>query len=117
VRDGGGRLLPHFVVVANGAIDPDTVRAGNEAVLRARFEDTAFFHRADLATPLPDMWQRLGKLTFTDKLGSMSDRADRIAALGLDLAADIDLNPDDEATLRRAAELVKFDLGSATTRT
>ena len=38
-----GRLLPHFVAVANGACDEDVVRAGNEAVLRARFEDAAFF--------------------------------------------------------------------------
>ena len=29
------------------------VRAGNEAVLRARYEDAAFFYRADRQTPLP----------------------------------------------------------------
>ena len=34
-----GALLNSFVTVANGACDADTVRRGNEAVLRARFQD------------------------------------------------------------------------------
>ena len=54
VREGGadGRLLPHFLAVANGPVSPDLVRAGNEAVLRARFEDARFFYRGDLRKPL-----------------------------------------------------------------
>jgi glycyl-tRNA synthetase len=110
VRDAAGRLLPHFVAVANGSVDEATVRAGNEAVLRARFEDAAFFYRADLGTPIARMRERLDKLTFTDKLGSMGERAGRVAALAAELAGAV---PDlDAATLRRAGELVKFDLGS-----
>ena len=80
--------------------------AGDEAVLRARYEDAAFFYRADRDTPLAGMRARLSRLTFTDRLGSMADRADRIAALAHDLA------PEPSATLDRAGELVKFDLGS-----
>ena len=49
VRDADGALLPMFVAVANGAVDVELVRAGNEAVLRARYEDAAFFYRADRA--------------------------------------------------------------------
>src|SRR5262249_28584722 len=30
VRDGEGKLQPHFVAVANGSVDEDVVRAGNE---------------------------------------------------------------------------------------
>ena len=112
VRAAGGQLLPYFVAIANGAIDADTVRAGNEAVLRARFEDAAFFHRADLETPLADMRARLSRLTFTDRLGSMRDRADRIAGLALALAAEVPFTAAETATLHRSAELVKFDLGS-----
>lgn len=109
VRDADGALLPMFVTVANGPVDVELVRAGNEAVLRARYEDAAFFYRADLATPLPDMRERLTRLTFTDKLGSMADRASRIAALARTLAAGLGL---DSPVLDRAAGLVKFDLGS-----
>jgi glycyl-tRNA synthetase len=110
VRDQSGPLLPHFVVLANGHIDTDIVRAGNEAVLRARFEDAAFFHRADLETPIATMRERLSRLTFTDKLGSIHDRAKRIAALAKAIAHHV--SDVDDGVLDRAAELVKFDLGS-----
>ena len=49
--DGSGALQPCFVTIANGPVDVAKVRAGNEAVLRARYEDAAFFHRADLKDP------------------------------------------------------------------
>ncbi|ACU34994.1 glycine--tRNA ligase [Actinosynnema pretiosum subsp. pretiosum] len=104
-----GSLLPHFVAVANGEVDEDLVRAGNEAVLRARYEDAAFFWRADLRTPLETMKGGLDKLTFADKLGSMSDRSARIAALAERLAEVVGAG---DETLRRAGELAKFDLGS-----
>ncbi|GIF04149.1 glycine--tRNA ligase [Actinoplanes siamensis] len=109
VRDEDGKLLPMFVTVANGPVDVELVRAGNEAVLRARYEDARFFYRADLDTPLAEMRARLSRLTFTDKLGSMADRAGRIGALARQLADRLGLG---SATLDRAAELVKFDLGS-----
>jgi glycyl-tRNA synthetase len=112
VRDESGRLLPRFVAVANGSIDEEAVRAGNEAVLRARFEDAAFFYRADLKTPLPVMRERLGRLTFTEKLGSMLERAGRVAALAGELARGVDLAPSEQEALARAGELVKSDLGS-----
>ncbi len=48
-------LLPRFVTVANGSVDPAVVAAGNEAVLRARFEDATFFYREDLKLKLEDM--------------------------------------------------------------
>jgi glycyl-tRNA synthetase len=106
VREADGTLLPMFVTVANGPVDVELVRAGNESVLRARYEDAAFFYRADRRTPLATMRDKLQRLTFTDKLGSMADRATRIAAL----ATSFTQTP--SPTLRRAAELVKFDLGS-----
>jgi glycyl-tRNA synthetase len=109
VRDAQGALLPMFVTVANGPVDVELVRAGNEAVLRARYEDAAFFYRADRQTPLPAMRDRLARLTFTDRLGSMADRAARIGGLATSLAAQLDTS---SATLDRAAQLVKFDLGS-----
>jgi glycyl-tRNA synthetase len=109
VRDADGALLPMFVTVANGPVDVELVGQGNEAVLRARYEDAAFFYRADREVPLDAMRARLQRLTFTDKLGSMADRATRIDALARSLAADLSLS---SATLDRAAELVKFDLGS-----
>ncbi len=90
------------------------VRAGNEAVLRARYEDAAFFYRADLRDAARARcatgWR---DLTFTDRLGSMADRADRIAAIAAALAG---AGRADRRRPRppcdRAGELAKFDLGS-----
>jgi glycyl-tRNA synthetase len=112
VRDADGKLLPHFVAVANGSVDEDLVRGGNEAVLRARYEDAAFFWRADLETSLEDMKSELNKLAFEERLGSMADRAGRIGRIALALADVVELSEDDLTTLKRAAELAKFDLGS-----
>ncbi|OIV38690.1 glycine--tRNA ligase subunit alpha/beta [Mangrovactinospora gilvigrisea] len=112
VLDASDRLLPNFVAVANGRCDEDRVRAGNEAVLRARYEDAAFFWNADLKTPLLEMKAKLGLLTFERRLGSMADRAGRIAHLADRLAAAAGLGEADRRTVQRAGELAKFDLGS-----
>ncbi|MFC4071256.1 glycine--tRNA ligase [Actinoplanes subglobosus] len=109
VRDEDGALLPMFVTVANGPVDVELVRAGNEAVLRARYEDAAFFYRADREKPLAEMKAHLDRLTFTDRLGSMADRARRIEALALSIAERLGIG---SPVLKRAAELLKFDLGS-----
>lgn len=108
----GDRLTPYFVTFANGACDDDVVRAGNEAVLRARYEDAAFFWRADLKVSPEEFHRRLDRLTFEDRLGTVADRAGRIAALALDLAGRAGLAMDAVATVRRAGELAKFDLAS-----
>ncbi|ABD10653.1 glycyl-tRNA synthetase, beta subunit [Frankia casuarinae] len=112
VRDAAGRLLPSFVAVADGKVDQALVRAGNEDVIRARFTDAAFFYDADITVPLETFRAELAKLTFEQRLGSVADRADRIAALARDLAEEIDLGEDDRATLDRAAALAKFDLAT-----
>ncbi|HEX5119040.1 MAG TPA: glycine--tRNA ligase [Pseudonocardiaceae bacterium] len=106
VRDERGALLPYFVTAANGSCEADVVRAGNEAVLRARYEDAAFFWRADLRTDPAVMKAGLTKLAFAEGLGSMADRADRIAGAALALSSA------ESATLAGAAALAKFDLGS-----
>ncbi|WP_235926248.1 glycine--tRNA ligase [Actinokineospora pegani] len=109
---GESGLLPHFVAVANGDCEPDLVRAGNEAVLRARYEDAAFFWRADLQVAPAKHREGLVKLTFEERLGSVADRADRIAAVAGVLAAQAGLAGDDLTTVTRAGELAKFDLAS-----
>jgi glycyl-tRNA synthetase len=112
VRDRDGALLPHFVTMANGECDHAAVRAGNEAVLRARYEDAAFFYEHDLRLAPADMRQGLAKLTFEERLGAMADRAARIRAIAAELALQVDLDEAERAVLLRAGELAKFDLGS-----
>ncbi|MFE5034942.1 glycine--tRNA ligase [Streptomyces sp. NPDC056683] len=112
VVDAEGRMLPYFVAVADGSCDRDVVRHGNEAVLRARYEDASFFWRADLETPLNEMRERTRLLTFEKRLGSMADRAERISAVARQLAEALGVAGTDREVLDRAADLTKFDLGS-----
>ncbi|HEX6197502.1 MAG TPA: glycine--tRNA ligase [Jiangellaceae bacterium] len=113
VRTPSGELLPYFIAVANGSCEEEKVRAGNEAVLRARYEDAAFFWRADLENAPLTHKVGLDKLTFEERLGSMGERAERIAALAGTLAEQVSLDDDQQATLDRAAELAKFDLATS----
>ena len=113
VRDASGTLMPYFVTMANGAIDEDVVRKGNESVLRARYEDAAFFWNADREIPLDDFRARIDTLTFENRLGSFAQRADRIRDVSAKLASSVELSGDEQATLSRAGALAKFDLSTA----
>ncbi|WP_446665156.1 glycine--tRNA ligase [Flexivirga sp. B27] len=112
VRDAQGALMPYFVTVANGDCDDELVKLGNETVLRARYEDAAFFYDADLKVPLADLRSGIDKLTFENRLGSVAERADRINDVAREIASAVTLSADEQLTLERAGELAKFDLSS-----
>lgn len=113
VRDADGRLMNAFVTMANGLCDDDVVRAGNESVLRARYEDALFFWNADLeTTAVDDFVPGLDKLTFENRLGSVGQRARRIADVAAALGDEIGLDAAQRETLTRAGQLAKFDLAT-----
>ena len=109
---GAAGLLPFFITFANGACDVPTVAAGNEAVLRARFEDALFFWQADSTVALDTFKAGLGKLAFEKTLGSVAQRSTRIALSAKALAGSVRLTDDQATVLHRAADLAKFDLAS-----
>jgi glycyl-tRNA synthetase len=113
VRTADGALMPRFVSIANGTIDVDAVRAGNEAVLRARYADAAFFFDRDRERPLAKHRAGLAKLTFEENVGSMLDRSERIARLAAVLAVELSLDDEESETLERAAHLAKADLATS----
>lgn len=109
-EDSHGRLAPVFVLVSN--LNPDDGGAaiihGNERVLRARLADAKFFWDTDRQTRLDARLGRLGDILFQAKLGTVAEKAGRIAALARQLAAHI---PDaDPALAERAGLLAKADL-------
>lgn len=108
----GGDLTNAFVTVANGAVDVDVTRAGNEAVLRARFEDAAFFYDDDLKRPLAEAVPRLAGTLFHRELGSMLDKSRREVALVGPLAELLGL-PEARGAAEQAAGLAKADLATA----
>lgn len=116
VQDGrpDAALLPYFITIRNGdEQDLDTVRQGNEDVIRARFADASYFVRADQQRSLEDYLPDLEMLTFQKKLGSMLDKTARIGGLVDELADMLGLSPEGLETARRAARLCKADLATS----
>jgi glycyl-tRNA synthetase len=114
VDQGSGALLPHFIAVRNGNEQHlDEVRAGNEAVLRARFADAAYFFRHDIEKPLDAYLPKLETLTFQAKLGSMLDKAKRIETLTEEIGKAMSASDVDLRIARRAAQLCKADLATS----
>jgi glycyl-tRNA synthetase len=113
VEGADGRLLPYFVTVRNGDEQHlDTVRHGNEEVIRARFSDADYFFSQDTKKRLADFLPRLGTLTFQEKLGSMLDKNERLVRLIEPLGALLRLPETEIAIAQRAAHLAKADLAT-----
>ncbi|HEY79816.1 MAG TPA: glycine--tRNA ligase subunit beta [Caldilineae bacterium] len=114
VVDENGNLMPHFITIVNGQDrDPDLVRAGNEAVIRARYADAAYFVKEDRKRPLESFNPELAKLTIQEKLGSMLDKVHRLEQLTPDVAHLLGLNSEEKAATARAAALSKADLATS----
>ena len=111
VEDEDGRLRPYFIALRNGGDRAlEAVRAGNERVVRARFEDAEFYFRQDTAQPLSARLPALERVTFLEGMGSLHDKAQRLAALVQRLGALVGLPAADLQTAQRAAQLCKADL-------
>ncbi|MFQ5611789.1 MAG: glycine--tRNA ligase subunit beta [Anaerolineae bacterium] len=109
----GGSLLPYFIAVRNGGgVHLDTVRAGNEGVLRARFADADFFFKADTSHKLEEFLPRLDTLVFQEKLGSMLDKSRRLETLAPQIGERLHLTAGEIKTAERAARLSKADLAT-----
>ncbi|MBI5196115.1 MAG: glycine--tRNA ligase subunit beta [Nitrospirae bacterium] len=82
MEDKAGNLMPHFVLVSNTKPENSAaVKRGAERVLKARLEDARFYYNEDGKKPLWDYVEKLNKVTFHEKLGSLYEKAERIAFL------------------------------------
>jgi glycyl-tRNA synthetase beta chain len=110
VLDREHRLTGRFIGIANIASrDPDQVRKGYERVIRPRFADARFFYDEDLKQGLESMRAGLASVSYQQKLGTLADKGERVAALATTIAAALGL---DAAQAARAARLGKADLQS-----
>ncbi len=108
-----GILLPRFLCVGNGRPEAsDTVRRGNERVLKARLADAEFFVQADLAVPSIDRRDQLARVTFAQGLGSLLDRVERLEWCVDVLLQQLGIGAAEAEHTRRAAHLCKHDLVS-----
>lgn len=111
VRDKKGKLLPYFITVRNGNdYALDKVKAGNEKVLKARLEDAAFYYREDQKLPLVDLVDKLEKITYHEKLGSVRQRVERMCELSRTIVEQLGMGEEKRALAERTALLAKADL-------
>ena len=108
VVDAQGKLLPHFITIANiVSRDPQEVKAGNERVVRPRLADAAFFWNQDRKQRLEARSDKLAGMVFQSKLGTLLDKQKRVAQLAGRIA---DLIGGERQLAERAALLAKCDL-------
>ncbi|MDD3798621.1 MAG: glycine--tRNA ligase subunit beta [Novosphingobium sp.] len=111
-RDKHGKLANAFVCTANiVALDGGTaIVDGNRKVLAARLSDARFFWDVDRKKPLAEHARKLANIVFHEKLGTVSDKVERVAKLAEWLASEGIVPNCDPALARQAAELCKADL-------
>lgn len=81
-EDAQGKLANAFVCTANiDPLDPAVVVDGNRKVLAARLSDARFFWEQDQKTPLAVHAEKLSRITFHEKLGTVADKVERVAKL------------------------------------
>ena len=113
VADAQGHLLPSFVAVANiESRNPNTVREGNERVIRPRLRDAEFFFHEDLKTPLAERRSVLQGIVFQEGLGTLYDKSERVSCLAGEVAAAMGEGEENVRLARRAGVLCKCDLPS-----
>ena len=103
-----GKLINKFLIVSNMAVaDPQHIIGGNARVVRPRLSDSRFFFNQDRKTTLASRLEKLGKVVYHNKIGSVLQRVERLEALAEKIAHRLGAN----ATLAaRAAKLCKADL-------
>ncbi|HTX42630.1 MAG TPA: glycine--tRNA ligase subunit beta, partial [Acidobacteriaceae bacterium] len=115
VENAQGKLEPYFLAVLNTRPEEsgiETIRHGNERVLRARFNDARFFWNVDQKTRLEDRVEMLKSVTFHKELGSYWDKTQANLSVAESLAGllqERQVKLDREALLQ-AVRLARTDL-------
>lgn len=111
VRDKNNRLMNYFVTVRNGDKNHlETVKIGNEKVLRARLADARFFWEEDQKIKLEEYLPRLEKIVFQESLGTVAQKVERIKSSVETMSQELALPEVQQKNSIRAANLAKADL-------
>ncbi|MGM8213531.1 glycine--tRNA ligase subunit beta [Virgibacillus sp. W0430] len=111
VTSKDNQLLPYFIGVRNGdAYRLENVVKGNEKVLRARLTDAQFFYQEDQNESISFYLEKLKRVVFQDKLGTIADKVDRIVKISKVIANELKLDDTTRSQAIRAAQISKFDL-------
>ena len=109
LRRPDGALANSFLLVSNieASDGGRAIVEGNARVVRARLSDAKFFWESDLRTPLEARLPKLASIVFHEKLGTQSERVERLQARARAIAPLVGADPEAAA---RAARLAKADL-------
>ena len=113
VVDRNNNLMPCFIAVNNTAARDLALSAtGHERVIRARLADAQFFYQGDLAVTNDERVEKLKKVVFQAKLGTVFEKSERVAKIAEVLAASTQKGDELKKQVLRAARLSKSDLVS-----
>jgi glycyl-tRNA synthetase beta chain len=109
LAESSGVLAPKFILVSNTETEDGghAVIAGNERVVAARLSDARFFYETDRKKRLEDRLPKFRQIIFHEKLGTQSERIERLEALAQELAQTVGA---DREKAKRGARLAKADL-------
>lgn len=111
VRTDGGKVENRFISIRNGGQE-ETVRRGNEWVLKARFNDARFYFLEDAKTPLREFRDQTARIQFHEGLGDVFKRSERLSALAAEVAKSWNLDSSAVEAAALAGELSKADLAT-----
>lgn len=108
VFDSEERLKNNFITISNiDSKNPDTIRDGNERVIRPRLSDAKFFWEQDAKLTLENRLDHLKEIVFQKQLGSIYAKSARVSALASHIASLIE---GDTQLAERAGLLSRCDL-------
>ena len=113
LTDENENLMPCFIAMNNTVVtNRDLSGKGHERVIRARLKDAQFFYQSDLEVPFNVRIEKLKKVLFQARLGSMYEKIMRVQELGAFLADAGEYDSKIKEQVMRAALLCKADLVS-----
>jgi len=111
--DSRNILLPSFMCISNGLSSAkQNIILGNQKVLKARFSDASFFIKSDLLINSSSRIDKLKNVTFSEGLGSLYDRVNRIKWLTKLLTTKLRFDQEDIDKSVKVAHFSKHDLVS-----
>ena len=110
--DKNNKLANQFLIVSN--ISPKNsslIIQGNEKVIRPRLSDAEFFYSQDKKKPLKDYLSQLQHIVYHNKLGTQSERSERVKMIASLIVKNLNQSKLLDAVLL-ASDLSKADLST-----
>jgi glycyl-tRNA synthetase beta chain len=108
--DKKSKKLSNFFIVISNIINNERSMAGYQRVLHARLDDGKFFFNEDKKKNIRFYLDELRTVIFHEKLGSMYEKVERIAALSTTLTESLSLKKNEKRSVEDVAWLCKNDL-------